>query len=291
MRGITLFMFGGVAQMGREVDDPVIELRMAAAGPLMTLVLAALLRLGARLAPWPPVAALLETVGNINIGVLLFNLVPGFPLDGGRILRAVIWRRSGDIRRATRAAAAVGTVFAWVLIAGGAFGAMAYGNMVGGIWMVLIGLFLRQASSSSYRQVLWQQVLGPLRVGDVMRRDTVTAPPSTDLETLVAGYLVPGRVDCVPVTEDGLLVGTVHIDDVTAIARESWRMVTAGEVAAARGAAEALRPGDPALLLYPLLAEKEFCLVPVVDQAGRLIGAVVGRDVSDLIRVMTSLEK
>jgi Zn-dependent protease len=291
MRGITLFMFGGVAQMGRDVDDPMVELRMAAAGPLMSLVLAVLFRLGALLAPGTAAAVLLETVGNINIGVLLFNLVPGFPLDGGRILRAAIWRRSGDIRRATRAAAAVGTGFAWVLVGGGAISAMAYGNMVGGIWMVLIGLFLRQAASSSYRQVLWQQTMGRLRVGDVMRREFVTAPPSIDIARLVAEYLVPGHADCVPVTDGGMLIGIVHIDDITSMARDSWRLVTAGDVASAKGTAGALRPEDPAWLLYPLMAEKDHCLVPVVDQAGRLAGVVVGRDVSDRIRVMTSLER
>jgi Zn-dependent protease/predicted transcriptional regulator len=290
MRGITLFMFGGVAQMGRDVDDPGVELRMAAAGPLMSLVLAVLFHLAARLAPGGAGRVLLETVGNINIGVLLFNLVPGFPLDGGRMLRAAIWQRSGDMRRATRAAAAVGTGFAWVLIGGGAIGALVYHSTVGGIWMVLIGLFLRQAASTSYRQVLWQQTLGRIRVGDVMRREVVTAPPSIEIERLVAEYLVPGHIDCVPVTDGGILIGTVHIDDITAVARDSWGEVTAGEVASVRGTAGALRPEDPAWLLYPLLAERDRCLVPVVDRAGRLAGAVFGRDVSDRIRVMTSLE-
>lgn len=291
IRGITLFMFGGVAQMGREVEDPGVELRMAAAGPMMTIVLAAFFHLAARLVQGTSAAVLFETVGTINIGILVFNLVPGFPLDGGRILRAAIWRRSGDLRRATRTAAAVGTGFAWILIGGGAVIAMVLGRAISGIWMVMIGLMLRQAASSSYRQVVWQQVLGALTVGDVMRRPDVTAPPSIDIERLVAEYFVPGRIDGVPVIDDGVLVGMVHIDDVTAIARDVWGKVTAGQAAAARGTAGALRQTDPAWLLYPLLAEKDHGIVPVVDQAGRLVGVVGGRDLSDLIRLMTSLER
>ena len=291
IRGITLFMFGGVAQMDRDVEDPGVELRMAAAGPLMSLVLAAAFHGAARLFPGGPAPVLLETVGNINIGVLAFNLVPGFPLDGGRILRAAIWKRSGSVRRATRAAAAVGTGFAWVLVGGGVIGAVVYGNMIGGIWMVLIGLFLRQAATNSYRQVLWRQALGPLRIADVMRHEAVTAPPSIDLERLVSELFVPGRIDAVPVTDGGVVVGIVRVDDVTAIPREQWGRITAGSLARTRGAAGALRPGDPAWLLYPMLARDGAGLVPVVDRAGRLVGVVIGRDLSDLVRVMASLER
>lgn len=290
IRGITLFMFGGVAQMDREADEPGLELRMAAAGPLMTLLLIVVFHLAARRAA-PTAAVLLETVGNINIAVLIFNLVPGFPLDGGRILRAAIWRRSGNMRRATRAAAAIGTGFAWLLVGGGALNAMLYGNLVSGAWLVLIGLFLRQAARNSYRQVVWRQSLAALRVGDVMRAGVAAAPPSVDLEQLVRGYLLPGKLGGVPVAEDGRLIGMVFIDDVRAVERGKWNLVTAGELAAARGADAAPAPDDPAWALYPLLARDERGVVPVVDRGGRLAGVVSGQDVSDLIRLRVSLER
>ena len=121
IRSITLFMFGGVAQMGHEVDEPSLELRMAAAGPLMTLGLAAFFLAASRLSGAVPfLSVLLGTVGAINIGILIFNMVPGFPLDGGRILRSLIWKRTGRVVRATRITSGIGKGFSYILIAVGA---------------------------------------------------------------------------------------------------------------------------------------------------------------------------
>jgi Zn-dependent protease len=157
IRGITLFMFGGVARMGHEVDEPSLELRMAAAGPLMTLVLIGLFFGTSFLARSVPfLSILLGTVGAINIGIFIFNMVPGFPLDGGRILRALLWMRSGDVLRATRIASWAGRVFAWILVAGGIFNYRYYDNRLSGIWMIIIGLFLRHAAIKSYRMVQWR---------------------------------------------------------------------------------------------------------------------------------------
>ncbi len=172
IRRITLFMFGGVAQMGHEVDEPSLELRMAAAGPLMTLVLIGIFLGGSFLTGRVPLLSiLLGTTGAINIGIFIFNMVPGFPLDGGRILRAIIWKRTGDVRRATRIAAGVGKVFAYILMAGGVFNFLVYENIVSGIWMILVGLFLRQAAHKSYMQVAWKKSLEELKDEETMRTD------------------------------------------------------------------------------------------------------------------------
>ncbi len=172
VRRITLFMFGGVAQMGHEVEDPSLELKMAAAGPLMTLVLVGVFIGGSFLAGKVPLLSiLLGTTGAINIGIFIFNMVPGFPLDGGRILRALIWKRTGDIMRSTRIATGVGEVFSYILMAGGAFNFLVYDNFVSGIWMVLVGLFLRRAARKSYRQVVWKKWLNEMKDGETMRAD------------------------------------------------------------------------------------------------------------------------
>ena len=290
IRRITLFMFGGVAQMGHEVDEPSLELRMAAAGPLMTLVLVGVFLGVAFLARGVPFLSILfGTVGAINIGIFVFNMVPGFPLDGGRILRAVIWKRTGSVRKATRIATGVGQVFAWVLVAGGVFNFFRYGNLVSGIWMVLVGLFLRQAAERSYRQVVWKKSLAEVKVGEVMRRDAPAIEPSTDLETLVEEFFLRFHLDSLPVVEGGMLLGIVYLDDVTAIDRSAWAGISAADVARKIDHSSVARPDDPAWTLFVPLMQQGRGIVPVAGPDGRLAGIVTRRDYSALLDVMSTV--
>ncbi len=290
IKQITLFMFGGVAQMGHEVDEPSLELRMAAAGPLMTLVLVAMFLGAAVLARGVPfLSILLGTVGAINIGIFIFNMVPGFPLDGGRILRAIIWKRTGDVRKATRIATGVGKVFSWVLVAGGVFNFLVYGNLVSGIWMVFIGLFLRQAAERSYRQIVWKKSLAEVKVGDVMRRETTAVEPSTDLETLVGEFFLRFHRDSLPVAAGGMLLGIVYLDDVTAIDRGAWAGISAADIAKKIDPSSVARPEDPAWMLFGPLMQQGRGIVPVAGPDGRLAGVVTRRDYSALLEVMSSV--
>ncbi len=287
---ITLFMFGGVAQMGHEVDEPSLELRMAAAGPLMTLVLVGVFLGTSFLTGGVPfLSILLGTVGAINIGIFIFNMVPGFPLDGGRILRALIWKRTGDIRKATRIAAGVGKVFSWVLVAGGVLNFLVYGNLVSGIWMVFIGLFLRQAADRSYRQIVWKKSLADVKVGDVMRREALAADPATDLESLVEGYFLRFQLDSLPVAAGGMLLGIVYLDDVTAIDRGAWAGISAADVARKIDRSSVARPDDPAWTLFVPLMQQGRGIVPVAGPDGRLAGVVTRRDYAALLEVMSSV--
>ena len=231
IRSITLFMFGGVAQMGHEVDDPSLELRMAAAGPLMTLGLAAVFIVSSYLTESVPfVSVLLGTVGMLNILVLIFNMVPGFPLDGGRILRSIIWKRTGSVVRATRIAANIGKGFAWLLVIGGALHIALDKNYVSGIWMIFIAFFLRQAADRSYRHTLWRHVLSRLKVGDVMRTgmsaldelangvDARVYLRQEDSALVLIGPLLMGRARALPVIgDDGKIVGIVTKRDLRSL--------------------------------------------------------------------------
>ncbi len=204
IRRITLFMFGGVAQMGREVDEPTLELRMAAAGPLMTLVLVGIfIGLSFLTGRVPFLSVLFFTVGAINIGIFVFNMVPGFPLDGGRILRAIIWKKTGNVRRATSIAAGVGQAFSYVLMAGGAFNLFVYDNYVSGIWMVFIGLFLRQSALKSSRQAASRKSFGELKVRDIMRTDVAVDGLSIDQEGPVVKPEDPLWAIYVPLMQQG----------------------------------------------------------------------------------------
>jgi Zn-dependent protease len=291
IRRITLFIFGGVAQMGHEVDEPSLELRMAAAGPLMTLVLAGVFLGSSFLTGGVPfLSILLGTVGAINIGIFIFNMVPGFPLDGGRILRAIIWKRSGDMRKATRIAARVGEGFAWLLVGGGAVNFLVYGNYVSGIWMVFIGLFLRQAADRSYKQMVWKKSLAEIRVRDVMRREAPVADPAADLESLVEGFFMRFHLDSLPVASGGMLLGILYLDDVTAIDRSEWAGIPAGDVARSIDPASVARPDDPAWTLFVPLMQQGHGIIPVAGPDGRLAGVVTRRDYAALLEVRSSVD-
>ena len=290
IRRITLFIFGGVAQMGHEVDEPSLELRMAAAGPLMTLVLVGIfLGLSFLTGNIPFLSILLGTVGAINIGIFIFNMVPGFPLDGGRILRAIIWKRSGDVRKATRIAAFVGKVFAWLLVGGGAVNFLVYGNIVSGIWMAFIGLFLRQAADRSYKQIIWKKSLAELTVRDVMRMEVPAADPETDLESLVKEYFLRFHMESMPIASGGRLLGIVYLADVTAIDRGKWAGIRAADVARNIDSASLAGPDDPAWTLFVPLMQQGQGIVPVAGPDGRLAGMVTRRDYAALLDVRSSV--
>ncbi len=291
IKRITLFMFGGVAQMGHEVDEPSLELRMAAAGPLMTLVLVGVLfGLAFLTGSVPFLSILFGTVGAINIGIFIFNMVPGFPLDGGRILRAIIWKRTGDVRRATRIAAGVGKVFSYILVAGGAFNFLVYDNVVSGIWMVFIGLFLRQAAVRSYRQVVWKKSLEELKVEEIMRTDFPTVDPSTDLESLIRHFFLRYHLYSMPVTAGGILTGIVYLDDVKEIDSGSRAGIRTGEMMRKVTASSLARPEDPAWGLFVSLMQQGRDIIPVTGPDGRLAGVVTRRDYSALLDVMLSVQ-
>src|SRR5262249_43337624 len=172
---ITLFIFGGVAQLAGDPRDGRTEFRMAAAGPLVSLVLAALFYAASSLAVLGGAArAVSRYLFFINVVVAVFNLVPAFPLDGGRLLRGLLWRRLGWVK-ATRVAATAGAIFAYFLILTGAL-SLLRGASVGGIWQILIGWFLKEAAANAYRQVRLDELLSDVTVAEAMVRNVDTVP-------------------------------------------------------------------------------------------------------------------
>lgn len=292
IRKITLFMFGGVAQMDREVNDPVIEFKMAAAGPLMSVVLAALfyvLSLLFRSVFIVPV--LMRSLANLNIAVLVFNMVPGFPLDGGRILRAAIWHRTGNVRRATRIASRIGSGFAIFLMLAGFFFFISYGSFIGGLWLIFIGFFLRQAAKSGYIMVAFKEALGAMRVAEIMQSDVVKVDISITLTSLVDDYFLRYHYSSFPVVEGGMLRGIVTLEDLRNVERDRWHEATVGEVLNPSFADSALHPHDPAEKLLQLIMRKGHERLPVVDDDGAVVGIVTRRDLLATIKVMTSLKE
>ena len=193
IRGITLFIFGGVAEMGTEATSPKGELLMALAGPIASLVLSVICFAAAATiggAEMAPVAGVFAYLGTLNCMLGLFNLVPAFPLDGGRILRAALWAWRGDVAWATRIAAAAGNVFGTALIALGLVEGLS-GDLVGGIWLFVIGLFVRGAAGGAYQQTLARTVFGGHRVAEFMTREPIIVPPDLLSSALGRGLHLP----------------------------------------------------------------------------------------------------
>jgi Zn-dependent protease len=236
IRRITLFIFGGVAEMSEDVKDPSTELRMAIAGPLMTFFLAGvfygLYRLvGADPHRGPLFIIPLYLLFAVNLFVGVFNLLPGFPLDGGRIFRALIWKYTGDLRKATRAASIGGQVVA-VGMAGVGIYFLTQNAFVSGIWLVLVGLFVFQLSRASYRQTLYRIAVADTKVSELMYKNIPTVDESVTLTSLRTNYFGVYHLPGFPVVaSSGDVVGTVSRDDLTGVNISEWDVLNAGRIA------------------------------------------------------------
>jgi Zn-dependent protease len=250
VRSITLFLFGGVSNVEHEPRSAGAEFAMAIAGPLASMLLglgflllasigigssvvAAYREPGAgdgwvTIARLGPLTTLLLWLGPINIFIAIFNLIPAFPLDGGRVLRSAIWAIGHNYRTATLAASAVGQVIGWLFILGGlamSFGVVLPGfgtGFVGGLWLAFIGWFIRSAAAEAYTRLAIDDALAGHTVGQLMRRDGTSVPPELGLDVLVHNYLVRSDQHAVPVIRDASLVGLVSLFEVRAVPAADW---------------------------------------------------------------------
>ncbi|HUF84626.1 MAG TPA: site-2 protease family protein [Acidimicrobiia bacterium] len=235
IRGITLFIFGGVAEMADEPPTARAEFLVAIAGPIVSVVLGvAFLGLAgfAGTVGWPAaVVAVATTVGSINLLLVVFNMIPAFPLDGGRVLRSALWQWKGNLRWATRVSSRIGTGLGLGLIALGVMVAIGTGNLLSGMWLALIGFFVRGAARMSYQQLLLRRALEGETVARFMHTDPVVVPRSIPVADLVRDYVYRHHFKTFPVVEGDRLVGCVSTRDVRALDREEWDRQTVGTIA------------------------------------------------------------
>jgi Zn-dependent protease/predicted transcriptional regulator len=283
---ITLHVFGGVSELTREPDSPKTEFAIAIVGPLTSFAIAAAVALvGAAVAPGPVVGAVMQYLVLVNVVVGAFNLVPGFPLDGGRVLRAVLWRAKGDLAWATRIASGAGSAFGLGLIALGVWRGLA-GEFLGGLWFVVIGLFLRQASAASYQQLVVRGALGGRTVADVMTREIVDAPPEATVEALVNDYFWRHHVSSFPVVERGRLLGLVSIHDVGRVPRERWPRTRVGDVMRPIAEPLVVSPRESLWQALEKVSRNGIGRVAVVD-GDRLAGYLSVKDIMHVLTVAT----
>ncbi len=275
MKGITLFIFGGVAEMTTEPPGPKEEFLMAIVGPLSSLVLAlvfyALNAMSGLVGLPVPVTGVLGYLAFINVLLAIFNLIPAFPLDGGRALRSVLWRLKGNLKWATRVSSALGIFFAFLLIGYG-FLRLFSGNLIGGMWMILIGMFLQNAASTSYRQMLIRKALEGEPVRRFMEPVPASISPSASLEQLVDVY-VDHHHKVVPVTESGELRGCVYVQQVKEVPREEWSVRNVGELARPCNEENTIDPQTDASELLSRMNRTGSTRFMVVE-GDRLVGSV-----------------
>lgn len=292
MRGITLFLFGGVAEMDSEPPSARAEFLVAIAGPIATVLIAGLF-FGAAAAggtSWPrPVAAVLGYLTTINILLAVFNMVPAFPLDGGRVLRAALWHWKRDLRRATRITSGIGSAFGLILIGLGVF-ALITGSFLAGMWWALIGLFLRAAAAASYQQVLLRDALGGEPVRRFMRSELVTVPPSITLDAFVEDYLYRHHHKLYPVTDDGRLVGCITTREVKAVPRAEWGTRTVGSAAVACTPALTVAPDTDAVEALARMRRSGASRM-LVTEGEQVVGILTLKDLLALLALKVDLER
>ncbi len=299
IRGITLFIFGGVAEMEDEPTSARAEFWMALAGPAMSFLVAVIFWLAASAFAGPappageaaaptPAVAVLAYLAFINGILALFNLVPAFPLDGGRILRAALWGWRGDILWATRIAAGAGSLFGFVLIALGLFTAI-NGNVIGGVWWFVIGLFVRAAAAGHLQHQTNRSVLAGVPVSRFMRRDLVTVPPDLPLDRLVRDYALRHYYKEFPVTQDGKLVGCAGLAAIKALGEADLSRQTVGSIMQACDDDNTVSPdADSARALEQMQRTGKTRLLVVRD--GELVGVLALRDLLNFLAIRTDLE-
>jgi len=292
IRQITLFVFGGVAQMDEESRSPRAELYMAAAGPMTSALIGFLfwgVVLAGQQAGWPAsVTGVLGYMRTINFILAIFNLVPAFPLDGGRILRALLWKWLKDVRRATRIASSIGSIFGIALIVFGIF-SLFRGNFIGGIWWVLIGLFLRSASQGSYRKLLATETLRGEPVKRFMSTEVVTVGPQSTVQELVQDYVYRHHHKMFPVVRDGTLEGCVTTREIREVPREEWDRKTVREIAADCTADNTVSSRADTTEALAKMNRTGLSRLMVVDE-GKLEGVIALKDIMRFLSLKLDLE-
>jgi Zn-dependent protease/predicted transcriptional regulator len=295
-RAITLFALGGVAQIEKEPEDPKTEFLVGIVGPFTSAVIG-LISLGLAWAagwhfgeaPVTPLLAMLVWLGYINLTLAAFNMIPGFPLDGGRILRAIIWGSTRNATRATQLAARTGQLVALGFIALGIFRFFA-GAGFGGLWIAFIGWFLMQAAGSSYKSVTLTSSLKDVRVSDVMTRDCVAVDGNLNVQTFVEDHLLRSGRRCFVVEQNGEIIGLVTAHEVKNLERQRWPYTTLYDVMRPLNQIHTVAPSTPVMEALETMGRDDVNQLPVVS-GNHLDGIVTRANVIQFLQTRAELSR
>ena len=293
IKSITLFIFGGVAHMTKEATRPGAEFKMAVAGPACSLVIGGLFAL-----LWfftqdmiEPIATMAYWLAFINVLLAAFNLVPGFPLDGGRVFRSIFWRVTGNYKRSTQVATLVGRGVGYLFILGGVlivflqpFGL----NWFSGLWLAFIGWFLENAASVSYRQASMRETLQGVTASEVMTSDCPVIPSSVTVNQLVQGYVLPSGRRCFLVADEDGLKGMLTLYNIKSVSQQNWAVTQVKEIMTPLNKLKVAHPNQDALSILEEMGENNVSQMPVVSE-GRVIGLIARDNLITLIRTRSDL--
>jgi Zn-dependent protease len=289
VKSIVLFIFGGVSQIAEEPKDPKVELRIALVGPLTSILLG-----GIFLAIWfalpdtaEEAAAIAAWLGLVNLLLGVFNLIPGFPLDGGRVLRSILWWRTKDLRRATKTASNMGRGLGFLFIFGGIW-LIFTGFWLNGLWIAFIGWFLQNAAAGSFRQLTMQQMLQGHAAREVMTRDCLTVSPEVTIEELVNEHVLPSGHLCFAVVVGSRAQGLITLQDIKAVPRELWPTRRVVEVMAPFEKLKWVPPDKDLASVLSILTQEDLHQLPVVED-GNIVGMITRDNLLSFINVRDKL--
>ena len=293
MHGITLFIFGGVAEMTEEPPSPKAEFNLAIAGPIASVLIGAIcygLSIVGDANGWPATLnGVLFYLGLINGILVLFNIIPAFPLDGGRVLRSALWKWRGNLKWATRITSTIGSAFGVVLILLGVL-AFISGNFIGGMWWFLIGMFLRNAAQMSYQQLLVRRALEGEPVARFMQRDVHSVPPQVTVRELVDDYVYRHHFKLFPVVEEGHLRGCVTTREVRELPRDEWSEHAVDELITPCSPDNTISPDADATQALSQMSHTGQSRLMVVE-GDRLLGIISIKDLMKFIALKVELEE
>lgn len=290
VKSITLFIFGGVAEISDEPKKPGAEFLMAIAGPLTSFVIAIIFWFLSMVSGHnrTPFSAMMLWLSIINTTIAVFNLIPGFPLDGGRILRSIIWKATGNLMTATRSASIVGRVIAYLFILWGIWRIFANNDVFGGIWIAFIGWFLENASSSSYRQMTLKDTLKGLKVRDIMMSDCTVLPNYLTIRGLVDNYILHSNNQCFPISDGSQIVGIITLQMIKEVPQDQWETVTMDEAMIPLDKIIYVHPDEEVFAVMQRMAVEQIYQLPVMEN-GQLIGMVSRDNIINVVNLKIEL--
>jgi Zn-dependent protease len=293
IRGITLFIFGGVAEMDREPPSAIAEFFVAIAGPIASVFLAVSFLVTGfvwMFAGWPgSVSGVLFYLMFINFVLVVFNMIPAFPLDGGRVLRSALWSWRKDLRWATAVTSRIGSGFGLLLIVFGVLEVIRRQDFIGGMWLFLIGMFLRSAAQGSYRQLTLRQNLEGETVERFMHPDPIAVPRAISVAEVVEQYVYRYHYKLFPVVDDDRLLGCVTTQQIKELPQEEWARQTVGSIATPCSPDNTVGPQTDALEALAMMSRSGASRLMVVEDE-RLVGIITLKDLLRFLALKVELE-